>query len=445
MSESTPGNMSESMPERTSFSIPSSAQAEPTTGRYIITFRDNAVTAGIAALSDQAGITGLVSAADFPESALDLSQLEAAGGAVFPMLGLAVVSLDDAALSSVMSAVGQESAILAIEPERIFYAIGAVQEDYLQGYRDAADHLYQKAAASAPDQAKTGAQPAATFADDAQSTWGLKATKAMISRYTGRGIKVAVLDTGMDLQHPDFRGRTVVSQSFVPGETVQDGFGHGTHCMGTACGSPDLNGRRYGVASESTIYVGKVLSNAGSGNTSWILAGMEWAIANQCQVISMSLGNTVPTVSTAYETVGRRALENGCLIVAAAGNHRQQASSALGTVGQPANSPSILAVAAIDSTLQLARFSCTSGAELGTNVDIAAPGVAVYSAVPMDKGRYALFNGTSMATPHVAGIAALYAQAYGVRGALLWLYLIWSATRMPLSSADVGSGLVQAP
>jgi subtilisin len=429
-----------------SFFIPASTQADETTGRYIITFRDNAVTAGITALRDQAGIVGLVNAADFPESALDLGQLEAAGGAVFPTLGVAVVSLDDAALSNLMSSASEESAILAVEPERIFYAIGTeLQKDYLQGYRDAADNLYQKVATSAPHEIGNGAQPMASFADDALSTWGLKATKAITSRYTGRGIKVAVLDTGMDLQHPDFRGRSIVSQSFVPGEEVQDGFGHGTHCIGTACGAKDPNGRRYGIAYESTIYVGKVLSNAGSGNTSWILAGIEWAIANQCQVISMSLGNTVPTPSTAYETVGRRALENGCLIVAAAGNHRLRVPNPPGTVGQPANSPSILAVAAIDSNLQLASFSCTSGTELGTNVDIAAPGVAVYSSVPTDKGRYALFNGTSMATPHVAGIAALYSQAYGVRGALLWLYLTWTANRMPLPSIDVGSGFVQAP
>ena len=429
-----------------SFSIPRSAQADETTGRYVITFRDNAVTEGLTTLREQAGIARLANAADFPGSALDLGQLDAAGGAVFPTLGVAVVSMDEDALSQVMSVAGEDSAILAVEPERIFYAIGTeLQIDYLEGYRDAVDNLYQKISTTAPHETGNGAKPTVSFADDALSTWGLQATKATTSRYTGRGIRVAVLDTGMDLQHPDFKGRSIVSQSFVPGEEVQDGNGHGTHCIGTACGSKDLNGRRYGVAYESTIYVGKVLSNGGSGYTSQILAGMEWAIVNQCQVISMSLGNTVPTPSTAYETVGRRALENGCLIVAAAGNHRQRVPNPPGTVGQPANSPSILAVGAIDSEVQLASFSCTSGIELGANVDITAPGVAVYSSVPVDKGRYAVFGGTSMATPHVAGIAALCSQAYGVRGPLLWLYLLWTATRMSLPSADVGSGLAQAP
>ncbi|MDX2243196.1 MAG: S8 family serine peptidase [Leptolyngbyaceae cyanobacterium bins.302] len=434
------------MSAQASFSAPRAA-SEETTGRYVITFRDNSVAEGMDLLRDQTGIARLANAADFPESALDLNQLETAGGAVFPTLGVAVVSMDNAALSRVMASAGEESAILAVEPERVFYAIETgLKKDYLEGYRDAVDNLYQKVSAVAPEPENDGQQvpPPETFADDAQLTWGLKATKASTSRYTGRGIKVAVLDTGMDLNHPDFKGRTIVSQSFVPEEDVQDGVGHGTHCIGTACGFTDVNGRRYGVAYESTIYVGKVLDNSGSGYTSWILAGMEWAISNQCQVISMSLGNTVPTPSTAYETIGRRALDNGCLIVAAAGNHRGSNAKKPGTVGQPANSPSILSVGAIDGKSKLASFSCTSGVDFGANVDIAAPGVAVYSSVPMDK-RYDTYNGTSMATPHVAGIAALYSQAYDVRGALLWLYLVWTAKRLTLPSVDVGSGLVQAP
>lgn len=422
-----------------SFSLPATAQTDETTGRYIVTFRDEAVTEGLALLNDQAGIWGLANAADFAESALDLNQLEAAGGGVFPTLGVAVVSLDEGALSSIMTVAGEDSAILAVEPERIFYAIGeGLPPDYLRGYRDAVNHLYEKATAAELIEGEFGAETC--FADDAQSTWGLKATKVLTSRYTGQGMRVAVLDTGMDLQHPDFRGRSIVSKSFVPGEAVQDGHSHGTHCIGTACGFKDLNGRRYGIAYQSTIYVGKVLNNSGSGQTSWILAGMEWAIANRCQVISMSLGSTVATPSTAYENVGRRALQNGCLILAAAGNN-----GPTGTVGQPANSPSIMAVAAVDNCLRIASFSATSGTAVGANVDIAAPGVAVYSSLPVNKGRYAVFNGTSMATPHVAGIAALYAQARGARGSQLWQLLTSAALRLPIPTPRVGSGLAQAP
>jgi subtilisin len=355
------------MSEQPSFPIPETAPADQTTGRYIITFREDAVTEGLALLSDQAGITGLANAADFPQSALDFSQLEAGGGAVFPTLGVAVVSLDEGAFSSITTSAREDSAILAIEPERIFYAIEeGLSLDYLRGYRDAVDNLYQKATTE-----EIEAIQKECFADDTQFTWGLKATKVNNSLLTGSGIKVAVLDTGMDLLHPDFAGRSIVSQSFVPGESVQDSNSHGTHCIGTACGFKDLNGRRYGIAHKSTIYVGKVLSNAGSGNTGWILAGMEWAIANGCQVISMSLGNTTRTPSTAYETVGLRALQNGCLIVAAAGNN----GASGGTVGQPANSPSIMAVGALDNCLAVADFSAKAGKSPGAKVDIAAPGV----------------------------------------------------------------------
>lgn len=422
--------------EKPSFPIPTTAQVEETTGRYIITFRDDRVDQGLAALRE-ANITEIVSTADFPESAINMSQVEVAGGVVFPTLGVAVVTLDEDALNRVTAMAEEDSPILAIEPERIFYAISTgLQEDYLRGYRDAISHLYETATVTAP---MNGVEPTETYFDDAQSTWGLKATKVINSRYTGRGIKVAVLDTGFDLQHPDFRGRKIVSKSFVPGEGVQDENRHGTHCIGTACGFKDANGRRYGVAYESTIFVGKVLSNAGSGSTTGILAGMEWAIINQCQVISMSLGNNVPTPSPAYETIGRRALQNGCLIVAAAGNGRPTY-----TVGQPANSPSIMAVGAIGSSLQLASFSSRSGPDPGANVNIAGPGVAVYSSVPMNMGRYASLNGTSMATPHTAGIAALYAQAYQARGLRLWQLLTSRTRQLPLPASDVGTGLVQA-
>jgi len=425
------------MSEQPSFPIPETAPADRTTGRYIITFREDAVTEGLALLSDQAGITGLANAADFPQSALDFSQLEAGGGAVFPTLGVAVVSLDGGGVSSIMTSAGEDSAILAIEPERIFYAIEeGLSPEYLRGYRDAVDNLYEKAST----EEVPGSKKKECFANDIEFTWGLKATKVNNSLLTGSGIKVAVLDTGMDLLHPDFVGRSIVSQSFVPGEAVQDGNSHGTHCIGTACGFKDLNGRRYGIAYESTIYVGKVLSNAGSGDSGWILAGMEWAIANGCQVISMSLGNTTRTSSTAYETVGRRALQNGCLIVAAAGNNGRTG----GTVGQPANSPSIMAVGALDNCLAVANFSAKAGISPGAKVDIAAPGVAIYSSVPMQQ-RYAAYNGTSMATPHVAGIAALYAESTGKRGSQLWQLLTSYAKPLPLPSGSVGSGLVQAP
>ena len=266
--------------------------------------------------------------------------------------------------------------------------------------------------------------------------------------FSGQGIRVAVLDTGLDLQHPDFRGRRVVSQSFIPGETAQDGSGHGTHCTGTACGSqrPATGVRRYGCAFGADIFIGKVLSNSGSSVGSSVLNGMNWAVTNRCHVISMSLGARVNQVSQAFEQAGRRALQAGCLIVAAAGNNASRAAGSFGFVEQPANSPSIMAVAAIDSQLGIADFSARSSTVTGTagKVDIAAPGVAVFSSWP----RPALHNsirGTSMATPHVAGIAALWAQARRQTGMALWTTVIQNARRIAGDARDIGSGLVQAP
>jgi subtilisin family serine protease len=215
--------------------------------------------------------------------------------------------------------------------------------------------------------------------------------------------------------------------------------------VGTSCGPARPSGtRRYGVAPGTTIFVGKVLTNQGSGTDTNILAGMNWAIVNRCRVISMSLGASVAQVSTAYETVGRRALAAGTLVVAAAGNNADRRLGNVGFVGIPANSPSIMAVAAIDFQLGIAPFSARSNPVQGGQVDVAAPGVAVYSSWPMPN-RYNTISGTSMATPHVAGLAALWSQTTGAAGTGLWSALTQAARRLSLPSVDVGAGLAQAP
>jgi subtilisin family serine protease len=347
---------------------------------------------------------------------------------------------------------------LAIEPEQVVYALESpeflppnliqsnknvdVAIDYLKGYRDAVNHLVGNLLPAEQSQLAQAA------VDEAETTWGLQATKVVNSCLSGRGIKVAVLDTGFDLNHPDFVGRVVVSKSFIRGEEVQDGNGHGTHCIGTACGSRVPSRLpRYGVASNAEIYAGKVLSNQGSGTDSGILEGIEWAIANGCEIISMSLGARTQVgtpYSQVYEAVAQRALKRGTLIVAAAGNESRRDMGIINPVARPANSPSILAVGALDSALQIASFSNRGLNPEGGQVDIAAPGVAVYSSWPMPT-QYLSISGTSMATPHVAGIAALHAEQSGLRGQDLWNLLMKTARRLPLASEDVGVGIAQAP
>jgi subtilisin family serine protease len=228
---------------------------------------------------------------------------------------------------------------------------------------------------------------------------------------------------------------------------VQDGHGHGTHTAGTACGvlHPG-SGRRYGIAYGAQLFIGKVLSNAGSGPDGGIIAGINWAVTNNCQVISMSLGSPVApgeAFSPIYENLARRALAAGTLIIAAAGNESHRPAE-IEPVGRPANSPSVLAVGAVDSALRIATFSNGGINPNGGGVDLAGPGVAVYSSWPMPT-RTRIISGTSMATPHVAGIAGLWAQARSLTGGALWQALTSSALRVPLQSRDVGSGLVQAP
>jgi subtilisin family serine protease len=244
-----------------------------------------------------------------------------------------------------------------------------------------------------------------------------------------------VLDTGLDLGHPDFAGRSVTSQTFV-GQPVQDLHGHGTHCVGTSCGPFKPHGSRpvarYGIAHRAGIFVGKVLSNSGNGVGGSVLAGMNWAIANNCEVISMSLGSMSPP-QAAYTNAGNAALKKGLLIVAAAGNDNG------GPTRAPANSPSIMSVASLDQNLAPSSFSNVG------KVDIAAPGRDVNSSWPRPQ-LYRTISGTSMATPHVAGCAALWAESdRSLRGQTLWNRLRATSKKLPYGANRVGAGLVQAP
>ena len=421
------------------------------TGRYLVVFSDEVqgdAGATNATMQSVAGISNMASTLDFAGGAADPDATGDAEAMLFAELGVAIVSAESAGGGAV-GALNSDPRILSIEPERILYAIEdhPLSLEYVRGYRDAVANLYEQLSGGC--EAGTEAGIAAALADNAGLTWGLQATRASTSPRTGVDIRLAVLDTGFDLAHADFLGRPVLSQSFVAGQAVQDGHGHGTHCVGTSCGpkSPAGGGRRYGVATDAGILVGKVLSDQGAGSDSNILAGISWAIANGANVISMSLGANVQQVSKAYETVGRRALQAGSLIVAAAGNNAGRTAGNNGFVGIPANSPSIMAVAAVDSDFRIANFSARSNSVTGGKIDIAGPGVAVYSSWPMEvaPNRYHTISGTSMATPHVAGLAALLSEATGARGAQLWAKLTQTARPLRLSSADVGAGLAQAP
>ena len=398
------------------------------TGRYLVTYKEGAQEAGMKAMKSQ-GMRS-ADARDFTSQAVDVADIGDADALMFPEIGVALVS--GPAMQSrgmgTQDEIAADSPMQTIEPEYFVFAEGSA-EDYLRGFLSAADAISR-------DLGRAGG---ASQADEVDAqvlgvTWGLSACRVPPSLRSGAGIRVAVLDTGMDLGHPDFAGRAFVTNTFV-GQPVQDLHSHGTHCVGTSCGpnAPAGSTPRYGIAHRAQIFVGKVLTNSGSGTTASVLAGMNWAIANRCAVISMSLGSQAP-VQAAYTAAGQAALNNGCLIVAAAGNAGQAVFT-----GAPANSPTIFAVASLDPGLAPSAFSCTG------KIEIAAPGRDVFSSVPRPT-RYGIKSGTSMATPHVAGCAALWAETSpNLRGASLWARLQASARALPFPPAKVGRGLVRAP
>lgn len=291
-------------------------------------------------------------------------------------------------------------------------------------------------------------QPAAT-----EMEWGLKAIGVGNTQLSGKGIDVCILDTGFDTSHPDFADRIIEGKSFIEGEEWdKDPNGHGTHCAGIACGNVrNDTGKRYGIAKDCSLKIGKVLANNGKGTTSSIIDAIDWAITKKFRIISLSLASPVKLnekPSVLFETAGTRALDNNCLIVAAAGNESRRPSLPA-PVSAPANSLSIMAVAAIDNQLRVARFS-NGGINAGTggNVNVCAPGVDVLSAYPRKNGsagNYMLLSGTSMATPHVSGLAALYMEQFpDLNARQIWELLENKSKPIEgLKYRDIGKGLVQ--
>lgn len=400
-----------------------------TTGNYLVLLEDDAAADAAQTMSRVAGLR-TASTADASAGVLAAAQLSDADCLILHNLDVAVVSAAADQVDALARAADSPGPLALVEPERIVYAIGG----------DPAE-----ATGATPQPAP--AAPAAPPVDETTFTWGLQAVGVDQNTPTGAGIRVAVLDTGVDLDHPDLSGRKLVTRSFVQGQSVQDGHGHGTHCIGTSCGPrrPET-GPGYGLASAAEIYAGKVLSDEGSGSDGGILQGISWAIENGCRVISMSLGAaTTPgqAFSRVFERAARRALQRGTLIVAAAGNESDRSSGVIAPVGHPANCPSIMAVGAVDVRRQIADFSSGTVDAIG-QVDVVGPGVDVYSAWPMPT-RYRRISGTSMATPHAAGVAALIAQDRNARAWQLWAGLAQTARRLKLPSTDVGAGLVQVP
>lgn len=244
----------------------------------------------------------------------------------------------------------------------------------------------------------------------------INAPQAWAQGYDGKGRKVAILDTGIDDTHPDLKDQVSAEQSFVPDQPVTDRNGHGTHVASTIAGTGAAsNGDYKGVAPGAKLLIGKVLSNEGSGEDSWIIAGMEWAKAQGADVVSMSLGSPLPDDGTdpMSQAVDNLSANGGPLFVIAAGNAYEA-----GSIGSPGSAAAALTVAAVDKEDGRADFS-SMGPLTGSYAlkpDISAPGVDITAArsqaLASGSGMYQTMSGTSMATPHVAGAAAILKQRH---------------------------------
>ena len=369
-------------------------------------------------------------------------------GIFFESLNIAVMNYNKEEEITYMKKGVEHKEIIITEPERYVYMIDSF--DYLKGYRDGINALlenYKKIGGEWGIQDQAISELRKKFTDDNLSTWGIKATKVMDSPYAGKNINIAVLDTGLYKAHIDLKGRKITTKKFISSGIAGDADGHGSHCVGIACGFNDEAGMRYGVANMSNIFCGKVLDDQGEGTDGSILAGIEWAIKNKCRVISLSLGAACEVdepYSKIYENAAKRSMKLGSLIIAAAGNESNR-PDLIASVGHPANCPSIMAVGAVDSGLKIAYFSCGGLTKKGGQVDLVAPGVSVYSMINRQH-EHDKWDGTSMATPFVSGIAGLFfEQNPGATPLDVWTLLTQNARRLNLSSVDAGSGLVQAP
>lgn len=308
--------------------------------------------------------------------------------------------------------------------------------------------------------------------------WGIASVRADRSPYSGRGVTVAVLDTGIDTSHPAFAGVDILEQDFT-GEGNGDVDGHGTHCAGTIFGR-DVSGQRIGVARGiSRALIGKVLGQNG-GDSQMIFEGLQWALKERANIISMSLGFNFPgevenkvsngwpvdlATSQALETYrgnlrlldalmgffkAQSAFNSAPLVIAAAGNDSRRSVNRQYKIAAclPAAAEGVISVAAASASGQqyeIADFS-------NSFAHLSAPGVDVVSAWP--GGTLNALNGTSMACPHVAGVAALWWQHMQEKNAPnrsqavashLTAHARSDCFAAEFDSSDFGHGLVTSP
>lgn len=385
--------------------------------RWIVTLDRDAIDAALDTIDQRTELSRkrIASSTDFADSAVD----ESAGddGFVLRKLGVAVLHATPDQAATLAACCDGNGAVVGVAQERVV-------------------HL-------APTAAAPLGAPSREWLE-----WWPERTGVLRSHGSGRDVRVAVIDSGIDLGHPDFTNRRVV---LPQGQMSHDGHGHGTSLAALACGNRvSAEGIRYGIAFEADLFVWKAVTDDGKLAEGGLQAGIEWALADpqNCDLVCLSwtwsLG--VGQASGAHwEAIGKTALDQDCLIVAAAGN--DSARPALRKpVGGPADCPSIFACGALGRNLDVWRTS-NAGLNPSGEVNVVGPGEDVYTATSRDLGRtHTLISQTSAAMGFVTGIAALHAHLTGLRGRNLWRRIETSAENLPgLDASDVGYGLTVAP
>lgn len=249
-------------------------------------------------------------------------------------------------------------------------------------------------------------------ADVAPSSFTVtKSTPAQTSPYTGKGVRVAVLDTGVDTEHPDVvvKGGICTAEECAPGISYDDNFGHGTHVAGIISGKKNDFGI-IGMAPNVELFAIKAMDSEGIGTTAQVTEGVKWAIQNDIDILNLSI--SISVYDRPLELMLQEAYKQGMLIVSAAGNEGGAAGT--DTVTYPGKFPSVIAVAAVNNDL-----TKEANSSVGPEIEIAAPGSRIFSSYPKELDTwdekmdgYLTLTGTSMAAPHVAGILALYKEQH---------------------------------
>lgn len=382
--------------------------------RYLVTFPRDRVDAGLTRLRNLLDIY-IVSNTGAQSVTLGTGPTDARGVS-FPRLRAAIALVAPEKRSSLLDATGADSLLLTAETI---------------GYGNAE-----------PTEPGTTPAPGGLWAEDDASAWGLKAIRWKGD--TGKGVRVAIIDSGLgpcmnidparvvawEPIHPEFPG------------CATDGNGHGTMCASIACGGVTSTGKRFGIASQADLVICRVVNAAGTCAPEYVLQGLQRALAHDCRVASLSLAfDPTRSARDGFSEIGKEALSQNLLIVAAAGNRGPD------TVTSPASAEGILAVGAIDLRGALYPRSCPSGPAPGEEVDLVAPGVDVLAAVP-DGGYYSPFTyrtGTSLAAPHVAGVAALWFEQGYTADEILNRLKKHAAALPGTTIKEAGSGLVTAP